>query len=144
VWEDSFVLRRVGAYAVVSRASEVRVGDWLRVVNPQTGAERWGEVTRADRAPAPCVQVETVEGMRLTCSTFAPLGTKAGQVLAPDALGVFLAQRIDGVFGHGECIAVRDASERFVMHITCENDFFLAGDDPRALCAHHNIKNNVP
>ena len=144
VSQDSYVLRRVGEYAVVSRAAEVREGDWLRVVDPATGAERWGRVSYAKRNRAACVRVETVEGMRLTCSTTAPLGTKGGQVLSPDALGVFLAQRIDGVFGHGECIAVHDAGEQWVMHITCENDFFLAGDDPRFLCAHHNLKAPLP
>ncbi len=143
VWEDSYVLRRVGAYAVVSRAAELRPGDWLRVINPRTGAERWGRVSRADRALEPCVRVET-DAMHLTCSMTAPLGTQDGQVLAPDALGALLAQRVDGVFSHAGCVGVINAGERWVMHVTCENDFFLAGDDPRAMCAHHNVKAYIP
>lgn len=137
---DAWVVRRTDASWEFVRAGSVAVGDKLRVIDPATGAERWGMVSMSHSAPAECVRVRTESGTTLTCSTTAPLGTRGGQVVAPDAVGQALAERRDGTFGHSPCTESSPVVERMVQHITCENAFFLAGDDPRHLLAHHNLK----
>lgn len=141
---DAWVIRRNGEVAEPVRAGSVCVGDELRVIDPATGRERWGRVSMSRAAPAECVRVVTEAGTALTCSTTAPLGTGDGQVLAPESVGRMLAERRHGQFGHSRGTSVEPAGLLEVQHITCENDFFLAGDDPDALLAHHNIKYNEP
>lgn len=135
---EAWVIRRGAEGAELVQAGTIVVGDCLRVVDPVSGAERWGVVSMSHAAPAERVTV-TVGGASLTCSTTAPLGGLDGPVLAPDATGARLARRIDGVFGHGAA-TVAPAAPGLVQHITCENDYFLAGDAPHALLAHHNLK----
>lgn len=137
---QAWVIRRTATGWEFARAGSIVVGDYLRVINPQTGAERWGLVTMSYSAPAECVRVATASGTALTCSITAPLGVLGGQSLAPDAVGQALAERRNGTFGHSPCTESNPVGERMVQHITCENDFHLAGDDPMYLLAHHNMK----
>jgi hypothetical protein len=118
---DSFVRRKRDGIVADVPAGEVIVGDYLRVMNPITGVKRWGRVSYSQRVPYECVQVTTEHGVTLSCSM-------AAEIPADD-----LGQYRIGTVTHVEPIGVRD-----VQHITCEDDFFLAGDQPCRYLAHHN------
>lgn len=136
---EAWVIRRAadGASERV-RAGAVVAGDYLLLAS-----HRWGLVTHSRPALTPCVRVQCgVPMATLTCSTHAPLGLAGGgQVLAPDAKGAHILvhypvpQLVDQVED------VVDVGERWVQHITCQDDFFWVGDDPDHLLSHHNLKN---
>lgn len=123
------------------RAGDVVAGDYLLL-----SSGRYGRVSYSQPALAPCVRVQCAVPMAsLTCSVYAPLGLAGGgQVLAPDSRGACIdvlypaPQRTDRVEG------VENAGERWVQHITCEDDFFMVGDNPDYLLSHHNLKNGTP
>lgn len=146
---DSRVIRRAACGAgEEARAGDIRVGDYLRLVDG-----RWGRVTYSQRAWSARVRVKGCAS--LTCSTSAPLGlVGGGQVLAPAARGALL----DALCGEARCTdritRMEDAGPGWVQHITCEDAFFWARDRdnllsrfigwlmrrPRRYLSHHNIK----
>lgn len=125
---DAWVVTRLGN----ARAGDVRVGDELLLVDG-----RWGFVSHSRCKSMPCVVIRDEKGKTLTCSTTAPLGrADGGSVLAPDAKGCMVVTDR----GHARITDVSSAGTREVQHITCEDDFFWAGDDPDYLFSHHNMK----
>lgn len=131
VWIGAWVLRLNDGRVEPIQAGDVRVGDKLVLANGRTG-----RVSHSARTTAACVRVG-FDGGTLTCSRTAPLGVfDGGQVLAPDALGSLL----DGRDGPVVCTDVADVGPTAIQHITCENDFFLAGDSLDAMISHHNMK----
>jgi hypothetical protein len=137
----AWVKRRRSSKIERVRASTVRVGDELLIMSPTTGAKRWGRVSYSQRKRSACVRVVTEAGISLTCSTTAPLGCTDGcTVHAPHLLGRNAAVHDQGVYGPERVTDVLDVGERDVQHITCEDDFFLTGDEPGRYLAHHNLK----
>ncbi|TPG50675.1 hypothetical protein EAH75_04345 [Rhodanobacter glycinis] len=134
---EAWVLRRGpnGEHEQV-RAGDVVVGDYLLLTSG-----RWGLVTQSAPKLVPCVRVTNTVGYSLCCSRTAPLGLEEGApVLAPEALDEYVMSRaghwIDGI----RINAIDDIGDRWVQHITCEDDFFWVGDDPECLFSHHNLK----
>jgi hypothetical protein len=77
----------------------------------------------------------------LGCSIYAPLELAGGgQVLAPDSKGAHIRvlYPVPVLADHVE--SVEPIGEQWVQHITCEDDFFMVGDDPDHLLSHHNLK----
>lgn len=138
---DAFVHVRREGVEMERRAGDVRVGDELRLMNPKTGAVRWGQVSVSETSPAECVQVVTASGLTLVCSASAPLGlADGGQVVSVDAKGHRVALEVHGAYRVEEVVDVIPMGRRDVQLITCENDFFLAGDQSGCYFTHHNKK----
>jgi len=117
------------------QAGRVKVGDRLLLVG-----NRWGKVTYSVTKAADRVRIETGDGT-LTCSLSAPLQDANGvMVLAPAAAyRILCAMSVHGLTTRLVSAVTRMGAGR-IQHITCENDYFWAGDDPRLMLAHHNMK----
>lgn len=132
-------------YGMSASAEHVNVGDTMIVVDPITHVLGTGEVSYATKKTQPCVEVETVSGIVLRCSTSAPLALADGsQILAVNAIGSTIQVFNDGNFGLEEVVRVDDIGMNDVMHITCENNYFMAGVTEGKYILHHNLKEFDP
>jgi len=110
-------------------------------MNPRTGDLRWGRVSYSVRRRHECVRFKTAHGTELTCSTYAPIGlVDGGNVLAPHAQGCWIATRDQDGWLPDEVVSVTNVGEQDIQHITCEDDYYLAGDLVGRYAAHHNLK----
>lgn len=132
----AWVIRRAADGSLEAiRADQVRVGDYLLLV----GA-RWGRVSYSQARLTECVRVRSERGS-LGCSTSAPLGTGGGEsVLASSAQGREIEAMVGGLQGRDTITQVDSLGLQWVQHITCEDDFFWAGDDTHWFASHHNLK----
>lgn len=134
---EAWVIRRTregGAEHV--QAGQIQVGDFIRLVSG-----RWGRVSHSQPQWEPCVRVDDASGGTLSCSISAPLGRADGQsVLAPESLGQSITTMIDSHVSADVIVHVQPLGERWVQHITVENDFYWTGDAPAHLYSHHNRK----
>jgi hypothetical protein len=138
------VRRALGGEEEVS-AGAVVVGDRLKIIDPITGATRWGRVSMSKPAYVDCVRVVQRGGVTLSCSVTAPLGCPDGfATLAPESLGRPVTGLDAGAIVRAEIVHVASIGKCWVQHITCEDDFFLAGDQPGRYLAHHNLKPSGP
>lgn len=136
---DAWVLRVVDGKDVPTRAGDIVAGDYLRLASGGIGL-----VSYSETKPASCVRIHGASDYTLSCSVYAPLGRAGGgQVLAPDSSGIELVA-FDGGFTTDRVAMIVAIGQRMVQHITCENDFFLAGDSIEFLFSHHNIKRDDP
>ncbi|NMW23957.1 hypothetical protein HFP05_06000, partial [Rhodanobacter denitrificans] len=136
---EAWVMRRdLNGEREMVRAGSIVVGDDLAL---ERGG--WGRVTYSAPKLVPCVRVtvNNHDPFSLSCSRTAPLGLcSGGSVLAPDSLGEGV-RVLHPVPALGATVtAVDDIGMRWVQHITCEDDFFWAGDNPKCLFSHHNLK----
>lgn len=123
------------------QARWVRVGDYLDIAHPVTFAERRGLVSVADHTTGECVRITTRTGIELECTTTAPIAVKDGSmILAPELLGHTIPVKDNDIWGHDDVIAVEPIGVREIVHITCEDDVFLAGKHDGRYVLHHNIK----
>jgi len=135
------VVRRVLGGEEEIAAGAVVVGDRLKIIDPITGATRWGRVSMSKPAYVDCVRVVQRGGVTLSCSVTAPLGCPDGvAVLAPESLGRPVTGHDAGAIVRADIVRVAAIGKCWVQHITCEDDFFLAGDQPGRYLAHHNLK----
>jgi hypothetical protein len=138
---NAFVYIRRGGIEQCVHARDVRVGDELRIMNPKTGAKRWGQVSHSETTQFDGVQIATESGITLTCSTSAPIGLADGGSAQPAHLeGRLVAVDDHGTFRVEAVTSVKSVGIIDVQHITCEDDFFLAGDVEGRSLAHHNKK----
>lgn len=122
-------------------ARDVMVGDCLLIANPTSFAERQGRVSYAALKDAPCVRVTTSSGIELECSLTAPIANQSGDlVLAPDLLGESVPVCDHGLYRYETVVKVEYIGVREIVHITCENDLFLAGRVTGRYLLHHNMK----
>lgn len=140
---DAWVIRRGsnGEHETV-RAGSIVVGDDLALARGG-----WGRVTYSVPKLMPCVRVivNNHDPFSLSCSRTAPLGLcSGGSVLAPDSLGEWVRVLHPVPALCAVVTAVEDIGTRWVQHITCEDDFFWAGDHPGCLFSHHNLKPPIP
>jgi hypothetical protein len=123
-------------------AGNVPVAGEMLIANPITFKERRGTVTKNDRKFAQCVRIVSESGVRLKCSRDARIGNHhGGLVYAPELLGVVCPVRINGEWRNERVVKVENIGEQPIRHITCENDLFLAGEEPDGFFLHHNLKN---
>jgi hypothetical protein len=122
-------------------ARDVMVGDTMTVIDPYSFELGEGKVSHAEVELQPCVRITTSTGVTLECSTTAPIALADGsQCLAPDLKGKLVSVMEDGIVSAEEVVSVEDIGEKEVVHITCENNFFLAGADEGKYFLHHNVK----
>lgn len=139
---DAFVVVRRQGVVSVMVAGDVREGDELKLINPGNGDTRWGLVSVSYTETVEMVRILTEDEVNLSCSKTAPIGlADGGHVVAADLLDHEVATEVEGVYGSSRVTAVRDLGLGQVQMITCENDFFLAGDVQGRYLAHHNKKN---
>jgi hypothetical protein len=125
----------------IGQAMNVKVGDELVIANPKSFTERKGVVSRADPKMAECVRIRTKSGIELDCSKTAPIATKDGSlVLAPDLEGHVVPVCDHGKYRYEPVASVTDIGEQLIVHITCEDDLFLAGKQQGRYLLHHNVK----
>lgn len=123
------------------RAGDVAVGDTLKVIDPVTFELEDGAVSYSEAKLQPCVRITTKSGVELECSKSAPISDDTGeQVLAEHLLGVNVPVSKHGLIEFETVMSVEDIGERLVQHITCENNFFLAGKKKGLYLLHHNAK----
>jgi len=120
------------------RAGEVAVGDYLQMADQVTLADRTDRVTYSEPKLQPCVEIVTVSGAVLRCSTSAPIPTPSGVVLAPHLAGRRVAVK-DGDGVRWEAVArLRGIGMQVVQHITVNDGCFWAGAEPGRYILHHN------
>ncbi len=123
------------------QAGTVQVGEDILAIDPDTGVEFMVTVTQSTPAWQPGYWLITESGVELTCSKTAPIPLRAGGVRrAVDMLGYETYVQKDGIWHWSEVIGVESVGMIAVQHITCDNKFFLVGDNQGAYMAHHNIK----
>jgi hypothetical protein len=140
VVREAWVRRKTATGYEDVQAGSIVVGDYLRIMNPATGAKRWGRVSYSEPKLTECIRFATADGVDLSCSTTAPIGTTTGTALAPDLLGLRLPADDHGALTRSDVNDVKPIGEQWVQHITCEDDFFLAGNQRGRYVAHHNMK----
>jgi hypothetical protein len=122
-------------------AGDVQVGDELELANALTFARRFGIVSRADRATVECVRITTITGIELECSTTAPIATRDGSFVQAPNLEGYVVPVVDfDEERYERVIQVEHIGLREVVHITVENDVFLAGRVKGRYLLHHNVK----
>jgi hypothetical protein len=139
VHADSWI-KPLGPGMPYRRARDIRVGDAMRVVDPDTGVESIEIVSNAQLAVVPGVKVYTRAGAILACSATAPLASRAGQTLSTDMEGLETYVEIDGKKSWSLVEACYAEDNMEVMHITVGGKFFFAGLKQGWYIAHHNMK----
>jgi hypothetical protein len=122
------------------QAKEVKVGSKMLVEDLATGEHSLARVSMSKTAYAPCYRLTTENGAVLTCSETAPIGTSVGPIKAPETLGLEVRTLVNGVKSWSKVVEVLPLGSMQVQHITCENNYFFAGDFRGAYIAHHNVK----
>lgn len=122
-------------------AGEIEVGDIMPTIDPVEGVFSPQEVTYAETKLMPCVEIVTSGGVRLECSTTAPIADVEGnQILAPKLLGVEIPVYKHGSMETEVVMEVNDIGDKLVRHITCGDKFFLSGKEEGLYLFHHNAK----
>lgn len=122
-------------------AGDFTVNDEMVIIDPRNNLLGTDTISYAQKKLQPCVEIETSGGAILRCSTSAPLSLYNGtQVSANDALGAFVKVMIDDVVGLEEVIRVDAIGEQEVIHITCGDNYFMAGANYGKYILHHNLK----
>jgi hypothetical protein len=115
----------------------------MPTVDPHTFEMGVHRVSYSETKTQPCVEISTDSGAKLSCSTSAPLLGRIAPVLAGDlAVGDEIAVQVDDGFGYATVESVSQLGDRKVRHITCGNQYFLAGCGNGKYILHHNIKAN--
>lgn len=123
------------------KATNVKVGDTMEVIDPTTFERGTGVVTVAKVEVQPTVRITTSKGYSLECSTTAPIAVKGGEGILPgDLRGQIIPVVVKGEVEFDEVSEVECLGEKEVMFITCENNYFLAGADEGIYLLHHNAK----
>lgn len=123
------------------RAGDVRVFDTLKVIDPVTFELSDAVVSYSETKKQPTVRIVTKGGTVLECSKSAPICDETGEeVLAENLLGVSIPVSKHGMIEFEVVMEVEDIGEQYVQHITCENNYFLAGQKKGNYLLHHNAK----
>lgn len=124
------------------RAKDIRAHiDRVLVINPITRQERFALVSVSEPAQEQGYAVRTAAGVVLTCSGSAPLATPEGPVDANQSKDRMVLIRIDGQgYRWSMVYEVESLGLIWVQKITCDNNYFLAGDNMGEYLAHHNLK----
>jgi hypothetical protein len=122
-------------------ARNIKIGDYLVIADPELLTESKGLVTRADISIQPVVRVVTSAGVTLKCTKSAPIGISGGgSVTAKDCFGSIIPIKIGSKWSSSKVISVEELGDQEIIHITCENTFFLAGENDGMYMLHHNLK----
>lgn len=117
------------------------VGDIMPTVNAESLGATEHEVTYSETKLQPCVEIITESGATLKCSTSAPILTREGEPCdAGRLLGRSVPVKNGDRYSDTLVTEVRDIGKRLVQHITCGNQYFLAGSGNGLYLLHHNMK----
>lgn len=118
------------------RAGDIRVGDVLRIADPDTLAAGEAEVLYSGLSLQPGVKITTETGRTLTCSASAPVATDSGLVRAKHLM--HYAAVIEGG-SYEDVVRVESLGDILVQHIYVgEQCFWVNG------FLHHNKTLNLP
>ena len=100
-----------------------------------------GKIQAIRFADMPCVELETVSGIKLICSSTTPITSKDGQntTYAPFMKGLDVAVLDYGEFRWQEVVSVTDAGLKPVARISVGGRSYAAGSDKNRLIFTHNI-----
>lgn len=120
----------------------VEVGDIMPTVNEKNFSMTEHEVTYSQTKEQPCVVITTESGAALKCSLSAPLLKDGNVPVLAEAVveGDRLAVQVDGMFDFSPVTSVEHVGNFLVQHITCGNQYFLAGNGNGKYILHHNAK----
>ena len=100
-----------------------------------------GKVVKAMIDFQPCVKIVTASGIRLSCSTTAPILTKnKGYVEAPKLFGEQIAVMRNDIAFYDEVVGIEDIGYKHVRVIDTGDNSFWAGDIQNAYVLHHNAR----
>lgn len=123
------------------KAGDVKVGDKMQSINAIDFSRDDVTVSFSEAKLRPCVRITTSGGVVLECSIDAPIADDTGdQIEAQNLLGYSVPVWKDGEIEFETVLSVEEIGEKMVQHITCENNFFLAGKEKGKYLLHHNVK----
>ena len=100
-----------------------------------------GKIVKAMIDFQPCVKIITASGIRLSCSTTAPILTKnKGYVEAPKLFGEQIAVMRNDIAFWDEVVSIDDIGYKHVRVIDTGDNSFWAGDIQNAYVLHHNAR----
>lgn len=100
-----------------------------------------GKVVKAMIDFQPCVKIVTASGIRLSCSTTAPILTKnKGYVEATKLFGEQIAVMRNDIAFYDEVVGIEDIGYKHVRVIDTGDNSFWAGDIQNAYVLHHNAR----
>lgn len=100
-----------------------------------------GKVVKAMIDFQPCVKIVTASGIRLSCSTTAPILTNnKGYVEAPKLFGELIAVMRNNIAFYDEVVGIEDIGYKYVRVIDTGDNSFWAGDIQNAYVLHHNAR----
>lgn len=100
-----------------------------------------GKVVKAMIDFQPCVKIVTASGIRLSCSTTAPILTKnKGYVESPKLFGEQIAVMRNDIAFYDEVVGIEDIGYKHVRVIDTGDNSFWAGDIQNAYVLHHNAR----
>lgn len=115
----------------------------MAVADPLTGEISQAMVSYAQPKRLPCVRFITDGGVELDCSETAPIADAEGnQILAPLLLNCKIPVMVNGVYAIHTVVEVFSIGLQWVMHITVEDNWFLAGNKLGYYVFHHNKIND--
>lgn len=98
-----------------------------------------GKVVKSLVDYQPCVKIVTESGIKLSCSTTAPILTKEqGYVDAPKLFGQRVAVMRNNMTFWDEVVGIEDIGYKHVRVVDTGNNSFWAGDMQNAYILHHN------
>lgn len=126
-------------------ADEIDASDLLHIHDPKSGEESFGIVSYAATDFAPCVKLTFENGVKLSCSIYAPIFTRErGYQCAPFVEGLTGVTRAKGVIADSKITRVEQIGYRAVRRLTVEDMDFWAGEEDDMYALHHNIKYDTP
>lgn len=129
----------------LGRAGDVEVGDTITVIDPATFETSEEVVTYSEAKLQPVVRITTKGGTVLECSESAPISDETGeQIEAKNLLGVSIPVSVHGMIEFETVMRVEELGEQMVQHISCADQFFLAGKEDGKYLLHHNKRQIMP
>ena len=120
------------------QAIAAQAGSDINILDDDCEGYHLGQIETVDFGAVPCVEIETVSGCRLICSSTTPITLRDGTtVYAPDSAGHDVAVLNDG-FRWEEITSAQDAGWRQVAHVHIGGRTYAAGADVNKMIFTHN------
>jgi hypothetical protein len=125
---------------VVEKAYQLEATFDILLADEQLKSSK-GKVVKTAIDLQPCVKIITASGIRLSCSTTAPILTKnKGYVEAPKLFGELVAVMRNDIAFWDEIVSIEDIGYKHVRVIDTGDNSFWAGDIQNAYILHHNAR----
>ena len=129
-------------YTGKSLAGNASVGDKILILDGSSLDYFEGKIEKICFAEMPCVELETVSGIKLICSETTPISLRGSteSVKAPFMTGLEVAVLDHGDFRWEKVISVADIGIKPVSRISVGGRSYAAGSDKNRLIFTHNIQ----